>query len=204
VLERDRRLPQPGGRQPAPGELVLLQAFLNTHFDLVEEWGADLLAGPGRLLSWFESQGLVDDVSRPPSRAVAQRVIAVREGLRELARHNCEPEIAPDPAALQRLNGMGARVSLGLELGPTRVGLFPRDGGSVEAAVGTLLAIAVGSMIDGRWERMKACPGHHCGWVFYDHSRNNSSRWCSMAVCGGRTKARAHYRRRRLRSAGDG
>jgi predicted RNA-binding Zn ribbon-like protein len=59
-------------------------------------------------------------------------------------------------------------------------------------------------MIDGRWQRMKACPGEHCGWVFYDHSRNNSGRWCSMAVCGGRTKARAHYRRQRNTSARGG
>ena len=56
---------------------------------------------------------------------------------------------------------------------------------------------------DGSWARLKVCPGVDCGWVFYDHSRNNSSRWCSMAVCGGRTKARSHYRRRRMGSVGD-
>ena len=131
VLARERGLPQPGGRRPAPGDLVLLQSFLNTHFDLVDEWGADLLAGPERLV------------------------------------------------------------------------LSSRGGGSVDVAVGTLLVIAVRAMIDGRWRRLKACPGEHCGWVFYDHSRNNSSRWCSMAVCGGRTKARSHYRRRRMGSVGD-
>jgi predicted RNA-binding Zn ribbon-like protein len=66
-----------------------------------------------------------------------------------------------------------------------------------------LLAIALRAMIDGRWQRLKTCPGEHCGWVFYDHSRNNSGRWCSMAVCGGRTKARTHYQRR-LRTRGPG
>jgi predicted RNA-binding Zn ribbon-like protein len=202
VLERERRLPQPGGRQPAPGELVLLQSFLNTHFDLVGEFGAEILAGPERLLSWFTSRGLVSDASRPPSRTQVQRVIAVREGLRELARCNRDPGVAPDPAALRRLNDAAARVSLGLELGPNQVGLFARDAGSLDSGVGTLLAIAVESKVDGHWQRMKACPGEHCGWVFYDHSRNNSSQWCSMAVCGGRTKARAHYRRWRMRSPG--
>jgi predicted RNA-binding Zn ribbon-like protein len=204
VLERERRLPQPGGRQPAPGELVLLQSFLNTHFDLVEHWGADLLAGPERLLSWFTSCGLVSDGTRQPSGTEAQRVIAVREGLRELARCNRDPGVASDPVVLERLNDAAARVSIGLELGPDRVGLFARDGGGLDPGIGTLLAIAVRAMIDGRWQRMKACPGEHCGWVFYDHSRNNSGRWCSMAVCGGRTKARAHYRRRRNRSARGG
>ena len=36
-----------------------------------------------------------------------------------------------------------------------------------------------------------------CGWAFYDRSSNASAIWCSMAVCGGRAKAIAYYRRRR-------
>jgi predicted RNA-binding Zn ribbon-like protein len=51
-------------------------------------------------------------------------------------------------------------------------------------------------MLDGTWARLKACPGRDCGWVFYDHSRNQSARWCSMKVCGDREKARAYYQRR--------
>jgi predicted RNA-binding Zn ribbon-like protein len=52
-------------------------------------------------------------------------------------------------------------------------------------------------MRDRSWSRLKVCPGEHCGWAFYDHSRNQAGRWCSMAVCGGRAKARAHYLRTR-------
>jgi hypothetical protein len=44
---------------------------------------------------------------------------------------------------------------------------------------------------------MKACPGPHCGWLFYDASRNSSSTWCSMAICGNRTKTAAYRKRRR-------
>jgi predicted RNA-binding Zn ribbon-like protein len=203
VLMRERGLPQPGGRRPAPGDLVLLQSFLNTHFDLVGVWGADLLARPEPLRSWFASRGLVSDGTRRPSPAELQRVIAVREGLRELARRNREPNVAHDPATLARMNEATAMVSLGLQLGPERLVLSSRGEGNIDVAVGTLLVIAVQAMIDGRWRRLKACPGDHCGWVFYDHSRNNSSRWCSMAVCGGRTKARSRYRRQRMRSVGD-
>ena len=43
--------------------------------------------------------------------------------------------------------------------------------------------------------RLKACRQETCGWVFYDGSRNRSSSWCSMRVCGGRAKA-SSYRRR--------
>lgn len=70
----------------------------------------------------------------------------------------------------------------------------PRAG--FAGASGALLAIAAAAIADGSWSRLKVCPGPHCGWLFYDHSRNRSGRWCSMAVCGGREKARTHYRRR--------
>ncbi|MFJ9079539.1 CGNR zinc finger domain-containing protein [Streptomyces sp. NPDC102278] len=31
-----------------------------------------------------------------------------------------------------------------------------------------------------------------------DHSRPGTARWCSMAVCGNRMKARTHARKRRF------
>ena len=44
--------------------------------------------------------------------------------------------------------------------------------------------------------RIKRCPGSgDCGWLFLDTSKNRSRRWCSMAGCGNRAKARRHARR---------
>jgi predicted RNA-binding Zn ribbon-like protein len=102
------------------------------------------------------------------------------------------------------MNRVAAGLSIGLELDHRRLVLSAAGPEGLDAGVATLLAIATRAMIDGCWRRLKSCPGEHCGWAFYDHSRNNSSRWCSMAVCGGRTKARAHYRRQRVRAAGSG
>ena len=42
-------------------------------------------------------------------------------------------------------------------------------------------------------KRVKVCPGERCGWMFLDSSPNNRRRWCSMATCGNRHKARQHY-----------
>ena len=42
--------------------------------------------------------------------------------------------------------------------------------------------------------RTKICP--NCDWLFIDRSKNRSRLWCDMAVCGNRSKARAHYRRK--------
>jgi hypothetical protein len=41
---------------------------------------------------------------------------------------------------------------------------------------------------------VSACPGAGCGWLFADPRRRR--RWCSMAVCGNRAKARRHAGRR--------
>jgi predicted RNA-binding Zn ribbon-like protein len=52
---------------------------------------------------------------------------------------------------------------------------------------------AVGLLESGLLDRVKRCPGNKdCGWVFLDMSKNSIRRWCSMAGCGNRTKARRH------------
>lgn len=42
---------------------------------------------------------------------------------------------------------------------------------------------------------VRACPGHDCGWLFVDP--RGRRRWCTMAVCGNRAKARRHAARTR-------
>jgi predicted RNA-binding Zn ribbon-like protein len=44
--------------------------------------------------------------------------------------------------------------------------------------------------------RLRPCANPECSKFLIDHSRPNSARWCSMAGCGNRMKARRHYARR--------
>ncbi len=191
----DRNAVQPGGRTPAPGELVLVQAFINSFFDLEVEWGADLFATPDRLAAWLGARGLLPagSVLRTRDR---NRAIAVREGLRGLAAGNNGASAQATAASLAEVNAAagGARVEVLLQAQGPR---FAATGSGLDGALGVVLAIAGTAMLDGTWQRLKTCPGDDCGWAFYDHSRNQSGRWCSMSVCGGRVKARAHYHRRR-------
>ncbi len=41
------------------------------------------------------------------------------------------------------------------------------------------------------------CEAADCTWLFLDRSRTGQRRWCSMASCGNRAKARRHYQRQR-------
>lgn len=43
--------------------------------------------------------------------------------------------------------------------------------------------------------RIRRCPGDGCGWLFLD--ARGRRRWCTMATCGNRAKARRHAARRR-------
>jgi predicted RNA-binding Zn ribbon-like protein len=174
-----------------------VQGFINTHFDLVHRHGAEILHSPAALRRWLRGAGLLDEGAARLTRTELARALAVRERLRDLAG-------AGEDGALRK----GAFERLGEVAGPARAEvrftaagpqLVPalRDG--ADGAIGGLLAITAEALADGSWARLKICPGDHCGWAFYDHSRNRTGRWCSMAVCGGRVKARAHYRRRRAR-----
>jgi predicted RNA-binding Zn ribbon-like protein len=43
--------------------------------------------------------------------------------------------------------------------------------------------------------RIRRCAADDCGLIFYDDSRSNNRRWCSMQRCGNRAKVRAHRTR---------
>ncbi|MFE3205879.1 CGNR zinc finger domain-containing protein [Embleya sp. NPDC059237] len=45
--------------------------------------------------------------------------------------------------------------------------------------------------------RLRPCANDECRLFLLDRSRANRARWCSMAVCGNREKARRHYERTR-------
>ncbi|WP_024875698.1 CGNR zinc finger domain-containing protein [Saccharomonospora piscinae] len=47
--------------------------------------------------------------------------------------------------------------------------------------------------------RLRACANTECNLFLIDHSRPGTGKWCSMATCGNRMKARAHAQRTRRR-----
>lgn len=184
---------QPGGRAPAPGQLALVQSFLNSHYGLGDDHGAELWDSPASLKAWLRRRELISAKARV-GQPELRHGLEIREGLRWLAAGGA---VSDQGQRLRELNA--ACVGAGVELRFDAAGaphFVPGSAGTFTAAVGLILGITAGSMIDGRWARLKICPGIHCGWVFYDGSRNRTGRWCSMAVCGGRAKARTHYRRR--------
>jgi predicted RNA-binding Zn ribbon-like protein len=165
----------------APEPLRLVQLLVNT---VDREHGREWLGSVADLAAWLHERGLPDD---GVDEAELERALALREALRSLLQANGGGPVDPD--AVAELNAFGACARLD-ERGRLT---FHADG----AAVGPVLAVALGAMVDGTWSRLKVC--RQCSWAFYDYSRNRAATWCSMTICGNRLKTRA-YRRRRTTS----
>jgi predicted RNA-binding Zn ribbon-like protein len=172
----------------APQPLRLVQSFVNTvDLEHEREWLGDAHA----LAAWAHERRLVPAGTTFTRRELGQ-ALELREAFRALLAANRDRK--RDEAALGVLTraARSARLSVGFADGSPR--LEPRAGG-VDGLCGRLVSVAATAMLDGSWERLKAC--RNCRWAFFDESKNRSARWCSMSLCGNRLKTRAYRRRHR-------
>jgi predicted RNA-binding Zn ribbon-like protein len=172
-----RRPPQYDLPKAAPGGLRLVQVLVNTtdgeHRELLPEW--------------LEERGVA---ARP---AALESAREVREALRALLIANNER--GPVPVEANEILARAAeRSRLSIRFSPASE-LVPLAAGA-DGALGEVLAAALRAMWDGSWTRLKAC--RNCHWAFYDESRNRSAAWCSMQLCGNRSKIRAYRLRKRV------
>ena len=63
------------------------------------------------------------------------------------------------------------------------------------AGMGEIVRSTVELLTSDDLGRLRLCAADDCHWVFLDHSKNGSRRWCDMNVCGNRAKARRYYAR---------
>ncbi len=179
--------------EPAPGDLELVRAFVNTK-DVDED--TDAFDRADELAAWLREHSLLPDA--PTDTGVSERdrelAVGLREALRALMLSNNDGRPV-DGQTLAPLRAAAGRSAVAVTVdGSGRVSLdTPAPG--VKGALSRLLLIVERAMADGTWPRLKACRDDTCQWGFYDHSKNHSRAWCSMDVCGSRNKAR-EYRRR--------
>jgi predicted RNA-binding Zn ribbon-like protein len=182
---------QPAGRAAAPPPLDLVQDFVNTE---IPEWARDDIATPELLEGWLRERDLLgeDETVGAPGFVAAREL---RTALRELALLNTLGE-RPDERLAERIRSAFSEATLRLDLDPLG-GLVAAPAGSGEQrALASIAAVVLAAQASGSWPRLKACRKESCRWLFFDRSRNASSSWCSMSICGNRMKT-AEYRRRR-------
>ncbi len=182
---------QPGGRAPAPPPLDLVQDFVNTE---IPDFAHDELATPAELEAWLRRRGLLE-AGETVGADVFVAARELRRALRALALLNTTGE-HPDELLRATFATALADVALSLDLGADGGLMLVARGNGSSRALGAIAAVVVGAQASGSWRRMKACRKEHCGWLFFDSSRNCSSSWCSMSICGNRVKTTAYRRRR--------
>jgi predicted RNA-binding Zn ribbon-like protein len=171
-------------RPPAPGDLELVRQFVNT-YDVESAW--EELGSPAELATWLVGRGLLQAGRRLDDKDLAT-AHTVRDALREVLAGNAGH--ADGAAARKALDHIASHYPMHVRLNG-HAWLEPGRGSGIAPAIARLLATIYDAMTVGTFERLKVCRNDECQWAFYDHSRNHSGAWCTMAVCGNRMKGRA-------------
>jgi predicted RNA-binding Zn ribbon-like protein len=162
------------------------------------------------LLAWSEHAGLLTSTLRQTLSALAaaqpaaaarmlRRALALREAIHATASALARRAAVPADA-LETLNEELARAMSQAALHSASPG-FAWDWSGAEPALDRPLwpiARSAADLLAGTaLDRVKQCPGQHCGWVFLDLTKNGRRRWCEMEVCGSRSKVRRYRERQR-------
>ena len=164
--------------------------FLNTEA-VLDGQPVDLLRNEKDLQRWLAESGLG---RMTVTKGHMREAKALRAKLRRLFLRLAGGERlrTSDLAPVNEALG-GAASHLQLELHDGRPHLQTATGRATPAF---LLAKAAAEFLStADLSRVRRCEGHGCILVFYDTTRSRTRRWCSMAGCGNRAKAAAHYER---------
>lgn len=170
--------------------------LLNSYSDLVR-WGRHT-----GLLKEREARGLAIEAAKHPKKAsaVLKRALALRETLFRIFSAITDGRQA-EATDIESLNLSLSDALSRLRLRPAKEGYQWEWTGGGDADLERVLwpvVRAAGELLTSEeLTLLRQCPGDGCAWLFLDTSRNKSRRWCTMEVCGNRSKARRHYEQMR-------
>lgn len=184
--------------------------FINTVDDRARDHPEEHLTGYVDLVAWSryveimsddEAQHLLAESAQHPAEAKAALAAAIT--LREALYHiflATLAERAPHADDLASFNAARAQALAHSEIVPAADGFAWRWTGAEQEPGWMLWPItrsAADLLLSPNLQRVRACSGSDCGWLFLDTSKNHTRRWCTMEGCGNRAKARSHYQRKR-------
>lgn len=141
----------------------------------------------GDLAAWID--GRFAGITAPSDRDLTD-ALALRAAIAHAAMAASRDE-APAAADVDIINLFAATPDI-----PPSLAGGSRQAGRSSARAGQALSAMAREAVElfstVQRERIRLCAADDCGLVFYDESRSNNRRWCSMKRCGNRAKVRTH------------
>ncbi len=210
-METARSGASPPRRLPIIGGHLALD-FANTVDDPLGPARHDHAATYDDLVRWSARVGVVDDsgasgllrlAARQPRNAQAcvQRAHELRDVLNEL--FGAVVDEAPDVAGpWTRLRAFATEARSVAHLAGSADGPYGwawPQADDLGVLLHPIASAASDLLVSEDLRRLKRCA--RCPWLFLDHSRNHSRRWCDMDDCGRAAKIELYVARRAARRA---
>ncbi len=164
--------------------------LLNNYFDLVS-WSRQAGAVPDSLARQLFRKG-----SQHPGEAgaILRRATDLREAIYRSFSAVAAKHTVPTPD-IAKLNSAISEAFRRLQIGPAKHGFtweWHTEPASLNSMLWPVVRSAAELLTSSDLGRIRECAAENCGWLFMDHSKNQSRRWCDMKVCGNRNKARRY------------
>lgn len=193
---------RPGTLSLVAGKLAL--DFTNTESGRGGAEHLDHLQSAGDLLVWAVHAKIIGEKDASPARRIikdqnklAHQLVTRGRSLRETIYQTNSRVVAgqqPADRLLRSLSTAHAEFLSFATLAPLAENYtwnWDPKNGLVAAILGPITVSALNLLVDADFSRIKQCRGNHCGWLFFDSTKNKSRQWCDMSVCGNRAKASA-------------
>jgi predicted RNA-binding Zn ribbon-like protein len=181
--------------------------FINTEL-ILDGQRTDLLEGCADLIDWFLRAKLpgtdeARDTVERMGQAEEERLLTESKAFRVVLREMAEQIVARKPvprSAIETINRLLSQRPGYPQLLRTNSRVerhfYSTTQGSAQLLA--LLAEAASDLLCVKdLSLVKKCRNQACILYFYDTTKNHARQWCSMSLCGNRTKVAAHYRRQR-------
>ncbi len=157
--------------------------FINTTNWVSDDPVDDRLSDTGALATWLKRQGLgvLDD-----TKGNLNKLTELRRIVRLLF---TRPEAVTNDQVAEFNAMRNHPAPLDLSAGSASL----KGPISVETVARIIADSSAQLLLANQSGRVKMCPGDRCGWLFFDESPTNRRRWCSMADCGNKAKAKRFY-----------
>jgi predicted RNA-binding Zn ribbon-like protein len=185
---------------PAPADTLCLD-FVNTRTWRGGDTPEESLRTPDDLLSWLVRVGLPGgdavevrwQAMRDAAEPMLLAALALREAIYRVFTHDPvpEPDVITLNAALLQAPGRHTLVRIGDGFGWLAEPWSP----TLPCLLAPVLWSAADLLAGPHRAVVRRCANPGCQWLFIDESKTGNRRWCSMASCGNREKARRHYQR---------